>query len=130
MFDELCRVSRKYVIVSLPNPWADFHHMLRFKDYRPGQALKFYGLPVEEPEDRHKWFFSAEEAERFIHYRAAKNSMRIIQMDFEASADEDSSWARRLATRLARCILYRRDLSLRATRNGRLWVLLQKNLGS
>ena len=29
VFDELCRVTRKYLIISLPNPWASFENMLR-----------------------------------------------------------------------------------------------------
>ena len=79
VFDELCRVTRRYVIISLPNPWADFYKMLRFEDYRPGQAMKFYGLPLEPPEDRHKWYFSNEEAQKFILYRGAKNNMRVCK---------------------------------------------------
>ncbi|MDR3574626.1 MAG: methyltransferase domain-containing protein [Anaerolineaceae bacterium] len=56
-FDDLCRVSKNYVIISLPNPWADMYEVLCHQDYQPGMPFKFYGLPVEPVEDRHKWFF-------------------------------------------------------------------------
>ncbi len=82
VFDELCRVSKSYVIISLPNCyWAFWNHLKR-GDYRPGRHLKFHGPPLEKPPDRHKWFFSAEEAERFVRYKAKRNDMNIVQIDF------------------------------------------------
>jgi ubiquinone/menaquinone biosynthesis C-methylase UbiE len=85
VFDELCRVSKEYVIISLPNCHSAFLSYLKYGDYPEHQHLKFYGLPLEKPEDRHKWFFSTAEAERFIRYRAKKNNMEIDQMDVEGS---------------------------------------------
>lgn len=125
VFDELCRVTRRYVVISLPNPWADFYNMLRFGDYRPGQPTKFYGLPVEPPDDRHKWFFSSEEAEKFILYRAGKNGMHIVQMDYYNMGNEGYGW-RRLLRELVRSILFRRDLNLKALYAGTLWAVLEK----
>lgn len=90
VFDELCRVSRAYVIISLPNPWSSFYSMLFEKDYRPEQPLKFYGLPCEPPEDRHKWFFSPEEAEQFIRFRAKRNTMKIVQLDYEPGGNPEA----------------------------------------
>jgi len=125
VFDELCRVTRRYVIISLPNPWADFWHMLCYGDYRPGQPMKFYGLPLEPPDDRHKWFFSNEEAEKFILYKAVKNKMRVIQIDNYGMGSEGRGW-RRLLRVLARTILLRSDLNLRNLYAGTLWVVLEK----
>lgn len=125
VFDELCRVTRRYVIISLPNPWADFYNMLRFGDYRQDQPTKFYGLPLEKPEDRHKWFFSNEEAEKFILYRAAKNGMRMLQMDNYGMGSEGHGW-RHLLRALARAILLRSDLNLKNLYAGTLWVVLEK----
>jgi SAM-dependent methyltransferase len=62
-FSELCRVARKYVVVTLPNAY----------EVRPrikmllGQRLSKYGLPPEPPSDRHRWFFSFHEALAFVH---------------------------------------------------------------
>jgi SAM-dependent methyltransferase len=124
-FDELCRVTQHYVIISLPNPWGDFYSMLRFGDYYPGQPMKFYGLPVERPADRHKWFFSCEEAEKFILYGAAKNGMRVAQMDTSRMGGEGRGW-RRLPRILARAILFRHGLNLKNLYADRLWVVLEK----
>jgi hypothetical protein len=87
--------------------------------------MKFYGLPLEQPEDRHKWFFSYEEAEKFIIYRAAKNNMRIVQIDSEGSIREGRSW-RRLLHVLARTILLRKDINLKNLHIHTLWAVLEK----
>jgi SAM-dependent methyltransferase len=81
LFDELCRVSRRYVVISLPNPWSSFLRNLRDGCYRPEQPLKYYFLPTDPPEDRHKWFFAASEAKRFIRERGARNGFRVVQID-------------------------------------------------
>ncbi|MBN1886760.1 MAG: methyltransferase domain-containing protein [Thermoflexales bacterium] len=124
IFDELCRVTRRHVIISLPNPWGNFYGVLCFGDYRPDQAIKFYGLPLESPQDRHKWFFSTEEAEKFILYRAAKNGMQVAQMDCRVGG-EARGW-KYLARILARTILLRGDLNLKNLYAGTLWAVLEK----
>lgn len=126
VFDEVCRVSHRYVIVSLPNAWLDFYNMLRGGDYRPGQPMKFYGLPVEPPADRHKWFFSPEEAERFVEFRAAKNDMHVLQGDFEGIGNEGRGW-KRFVRAWARNILVRQDFRLKNLYAGTLWVVLERN---
>ncbi|MFW9821459.1 MAG: class I SAM-dependent methyltransferase [Candidatus Thorarchaeota archaeon] len=73
IFDELCRVSNKYVIISLPNNWANF----KFSLIKGNGNHKFYGLPAEKPTDRHKWFFNYDQALNFIELRAKKNGFRI-----------------------------------------------------
>jgi SAM-dependent methyltransferase len=116
VFDELCRVTRRYVILSLPNPWSDFFQMLRVGDYQPGHPMKFYGLPPEPPPDRHKWFFSYEEALRFILYRAERNQMVILQIDYigDDGADEASmDWVRK-------------DFYWPNLFKGSLWAVLEK----
>jgi len=75
-FDELCRVSKKYLIISLPNC-----HSSSIKKIITGQGgLKFYGLPPEKPKDRHKWFFNYEEAEDFVVKRAECNNAKVIDL--------------------------------------------------
>lgn len=125
VFDDLCRVLRRYMIISLPNPWTDFYRMLRSGEYRPGQPMKFYGLPLEPPEDRHKWFFSNDEAEKFILYRAGKNRMRVVQMDNYGMGGEGHGW-HRLFRVLARTILLRSGLNLKNLYVGTLWAVLEK----
>jgi SAM-dependent methyltransferase len=125
IFDECCRVSRNNVIITLPNPWANFYSMLRNREYQPGQPTKFYGLPLDRPDDRHKWFYSNNEAENFIFHRAAKNGMRVVQMDNYGMGGEGDGW-RRVFRVLARTVLLRSDLNLKDLYAGPLWAVLEK----
>lgn len=128
-FDELCRVTKRNVIISLPNPWNSLWNSWQNGDEQPGQALKFYGLPLEKPSDRHKWFFSAEEAEIFIQHRAKKNQMRIIQMDYQG-VDTEQAWHHKLLT-IPRTLklksIFRSNFPLKNIYAGTLWVVLEKN---
>ena len=75
-FDELIRVSKKYVILSLPNCYSsNFFKIITVKG-----KTKHYGLPLENPRDRHRWFFNYTEAERFIIERAKKNNVSDIRI--------------------------------------------------
>jgi len=85
VFDEICRVSNSHVIVALPNAHKAFWEYIKRGDYCEEQHMKFYGLPLEKPEDRHKWFFSSWEAEKFVRYRAEKNNMAVVQIDYSHS---------------------------------------------
>ena len=120
VFDELCRVSRHYVVISLPNPWANFWAMLH-----QGQAgLKYYGLPTDPPEDRHKWFFSFSQAEAFVRARAASNGFDVAQVD-------DQSWGMRTPTRPGglRGLLWQwliGQSAMQDMRHGTLWAVLER----
>ncbi len=66
VFEELLRVSDRFIIVSLPNCWRDARRPLE----RGKGHFRHYGLPLYKPEDRHKWFFSFTEARDFIEGKA------------------------------------------------------------
>jgi len=125
VFDELCRVTKRWVIISLPNPWHTFYSMLRNGYYGENCPMKFYNLPPEPPEDRHKWFFSMGEAEKFILYRSAKNEMKVVQMDSEGISGEGAG-IRGLLRRLATRILFSQTVDLRNLYAGTLWAVLEK----
>ncbi|MCS6836545.1 MAG: class I SAM-dependent methyltransferase [Anaerolineae bacterium] len=128
IFDELCRVAREAIIISLPNAYADFYHMLQHRDYQPGQALKFYGLPPEKPQDRHKWFFSLDEAERFVRYRAEKNGWQVEQFDaigHKANLVPDD-WRERIARLLRYPRPYRLGFKTRNLTSSTLWTVLRR----
>ncbi|QDT35772.1 class I SAM-dependent methyltransferase [Stratiformator vulcanicus] len=129
VFDELCRVTRSHVIISLPNPWGDMFRMLRFGPYRPDFPLKFYGLPPEPPEDRHKWFFSAQEARAFIEARAVRNGLEVLQLDREG---EGVNIARGVRNRLRRGLyrkLFHESVDLDSLMGGPTWAVLEKIKG-
>ncbi len=87
VFDELCRVSRQYVVISLPDAWSDFYQMLMHGPYARDAPMKFYNLQPDPPADRHKWFFSADEAVKFLGFRGRKNGFAPEQIDYEAYRD-------------------------------------------
>jgi SAM-dependent methyltransferase len=87
VFDEICRVSSRHVIVSLPNAWATILQVICFGDFAPNQHMKFYGFPPDKPVDRHKWFLSYDEAKYFIEQRGRANHMRVVQTDRFYSID-------------------------------------------
>lgn len=87
--DELFRVAHKNVIVTLPNPlrsiWSYMFKRRTGKDDQYGMYSKYYGLPLETPEDRHRWFFSYDEAVRFMTHKAKKNgfAVTVIETDMD-----------------------------------------------
>ena len=73
IFDEICRIAKNNIIISLPNSWARF----KFSLISGKSGHKFYGLPVEKPLDRHKWFFNYEQALNFLKVRGKRNNFNI-----------------------------------------------------
>jgi SAM-dependent methyltransferase len=63
VFDEMLRISDRFVIVSWHNCWVNARRPLG----RGHGGFSHYGLPAEAPIDRHKWFFNITEASKFIH---------------------------------------------------------------
>lgn len=123
VFDELCRVTSKYLIISLPNPWAGFMNMLRGGYYKHTELpIKFYNLPTHLPEDRHKWFYGAHEAERFIKERGKLNGMEVLQIDRENASLNLKSRLYRMALKL----IVHRDVDVDSLWSGNVWAVLVK----
>ncbi len=79
VFDEMVRVTREYLIISLPNPWSNLvKYIIRYG--RSGKTGIQYGFPAKKPQDRHKWFFSYREAEEFILDKAKQNSLEVVEL--------------------------------------------------
>jgi hypothetical protein len=87
MVDELFRVSNQFVIISLPNCLSVFTKWNIVFHTRIG---KYYGLPFEEPEDRHRWLFSYLDIDRFFSHYCSKNGYRIRQEFLQCSYTD--SW--------------------------------------
>jgi 2-polyprenyl-3-methyl-5-hydroxy-6-metoxy-1,4-benzoquinol methylase len=126
VFDELCRVTRKWLIISMPNPWGNFFQMLLKGHNSEKNAMKFYKLPLEQPEDRHKWFFSTEEAIRFIDYRATKNHMRVVKKDLQGYVNKGLG-LRTLIRKTIMRILFSSEVKNVDFYTGPLWVVLKKD---
>ena len=76
IFGDMVRVSRKYLIISLPNNWANARRPIG----RGKGSFGHYGLPVDPPQDRHKWFFSLTEAEEFIEGQLKKYPISLLEL--------------------------------------------------
>ena len=75
-FNELIRVTRNHVILSLPNNWANARKAIE----RGRGSFSHYGLPAEPPMDRHKWFFCLTDAQSFIEAQAKHHRLNITEV--------------------------------------------------
>ena len=115
MFGELVRVARRYVILALPNNWANARKPLG----RGKGSFSKYGLPVEPPADRHKWFFSLSEAVQFITYQLEKYALTLHGWHVTEKP-------RRWAVRAWRRLLYPSQMRYLNRYAHTLWVVLEK----
>ncbi len=76
VFAELVRVSRKRILISLPNNW----NAARMRIQRGKGSFKHYGLPLDPPGDRHRWFFSYTEARDFLLGQGGRFGLTIESM--------------------------------------------------
>lgn len=74
-FDELCRVSRDYVIVGLPNELEWFQRLGLLIGHFSGK----YGLPTTRPADRHHWIFGLADVLNFVEKRGEANGFHVIR---------------------------------------------------
>jgi hypothetical protein len=120
-FDECCRISSEYIIISLPNPYSDFMNFL-YKGKYMGRSkdMKFYGLPPEPEDDRHRWFYSPTDAREFIEYRAEKNGYSILQYDFMGGGDK-------MHNEHPLKIFFRKDLCIDDMEIGTMWWICKRN---
>lgn len=104
IFEELIRVSRRWVIISWPNNWV----AARVPIERGRGQFKFYGLPADRPDDRHKWFFCHSQAREFVFEHAKRKAFTIAA---ERSTQKPKffliRWLRRLRYPLQACYLNR-----------------------
>lgn len=76
IFDELVRVTRGHLLVTLPNNW----NSARLRLARGRGAIAHYGLPLEPPPDRHRWFFGFSEAEEFFRGQARRTGLELVEL--------------------------------------------------
>ncbi|MFA5779763.1 MAG: class I SAM-dependent methyltransferase [Elusimicrobiota bacterium] len=76
IFDELVRVAKNHIIISLPNNWVN----ARLPISRGKGSFGHYGLPAVPPPDRHKWFFGLSEAINFIKKKSETSAVTVAEM--------------------------------------------------
>jgi SAM-dependent methyltransferase len=75
-FGELVRVARGTIVVSLPNNHANARRPIE----RGRGSIGHYGLPLEAPVDRHKWFFSLGEAAAFLGGQVGRHPVELVEL--------------------------------------------------
>lgn len=116
VFGEMVRVSKKHLIISLPNSWCNARRRIE----RGKGSFGHYGLPIEKPVDRHKWFFSLSEAKTFVEGQGMKYELSITDLHAtEKQRLSILSIARKLRYFSTECY-YNRYVHT-------LWVLFTKN---
>ncbi|HEX67439.1 MAG TPA: class I SAM-dependent methyltransferase [bacterium] len=75
-FEELVRVSRKFIVITLPNC---YEFRLRWRFLIGRRLSGKYGLPPDRPLDRHRWLISLKDAYDFVHFQANKLGLDILQ---------------------------------------------------
>jgi predicted SAM-dependent methyltransferase len=76
MVDELLRVARKQVLISLPNC---FDLYTKYNIVFNNKAGKYYGLPLSVPEDRHRWIFGWQTLDTFFKDYCQKNNLVLSE---------------------------------------------------
>lgn len=81
--EELLRVSSGFVIISLPLGTYEFKNYLGTSfsfsvDKRRGAVTKYYGLPLEKPVDRHRWWISFDDIINF--YFRKSSSYHVLKL--------------------------------------------------
>ena len=120
IFDDLCRVSKRFIIISVPNAWR----MLKFM-IQGSNGHKFYGLPLNKPKDRHKWFFNYEQALDFFKKRGDKNNFKI-RYHFHVPI-KLGNWKFKIYELVLK-LLFEKKLNQKNLHTISLWVLLEKNV--
>lgn len=75
VFGELVRVCGGHLILSLPNNWANARRAIE----RGYGTIGHYGLQIQKPVDRHKWFFNLEEAIQFMEGQPQKFPVKVAE---------------------------------------------------
>jgi SAM-dependent methyltransferase len=104
MFGEIVRVASRYVVITLPNNWST----ARKRIAKGHGSFIHYGLPLDRPDDRHKWFFNTQEACEFLVGQAGKYNLSVREL----VALEKPKNVANLAWRRLRYPLNRRYLNL------------------
>lgn len=116
IFGEIVRVSKKYIIISLPNNWSNARKPIE----RGVGSFSHYGLPSVRPIDRHKWFFGLSEAINFCTEQEKLYPISIKEMIVNEKP-------RPLITKMARHLKYP-NLERYLNRYAHtVWVVFEKN---
>jgi SAM-dependent methyltransferase len=119
--DEIVRVARQYLIISLPNPVGQYWPRL----VRGGGQSVHYGLPSVPPADRHRWFFNYEEGKAFLLGMARKHHLSVERLIPVPLIEEAVWWKAVIKQAMKRIIAHGGDRYLNLGTQA-IWAVLQK----
>jgi 2-polyprenyl-3-methyl-5-hydroxy-6-metoxy-1,4-benzoquinol methylase len=95
VFRDIQRVTNRYMIISIPNSIS--YHRLN-KIYKTHRTGKFYGLPLEKPVDRHKWYFSYREIVDFFagHEKAGTYTIERVIYQYPIRYNGETRFLKKL----------------------------------
>jgi hypothetical protein len=127
LFSEICRISSSRVLIALPNPYRSFFNLLVSGNYSAEYGLKYYNLPYDKPPlDRHRWFYSPQEAKKFVNTQASLHGFTSKLIYEEGSSHFCApSLKRRFLSLVDRYMLRGRIASL-GVLTGRMWFQLDR----
>ena len=81
ILNEMNRISNKYIFISLPNSFGSFFDIIFNRkgndEFNNGFYNKFYGLPLQKPIDRHRWFLTISDIERFFDHYCKEKKLKV-----------------------------------------------------
>ena len=107
VFDEMIRISKKTIIISLPiSSYEIFEKvilgLLRENDRKKhGVFSKYYGLPLKEVFDRHRWWLYFEDVVEYSKHISIKKSLNV-----EFYISDKKLWKRIMRRILPKRIFY------------------------
>ncbi len=117
MFQELVRVSKGFVIISWHNCWVNARRPLS----RGHGSFSHYGLPLERPADRHKWFFNLTQSLEFVRAHEKEGRYRVREL-FAGEKPRPG------LVRLVRRVRYPRQTDYLNRYAHTLWTVLEKKV--
>src|SRR5690606_26601451 len=108
--------SRRSVILSLPNCWSSARQPIQ----RGRGSFLHYGLPLDPPLDRHKWFFNISDTIGFLNGQQERSGFTIEELHV---TEKPRAWCLSMLRRM----VYVNQRSYLNRYAHTVWAVLQKS---
>jgi SAM-dependent methyltransferase len=85
-FKEVLRVSRRWVVIGLPNMCSFAHRLSMLFAGRPATAK--YDLTVAPLRDRHRWYLKLDDVDRFMENAGVSEGYALREVIYEAEGEK------------------------------------------
>jgi SAM-dependent methyltransferase len=84
-FREVLRVSRRWVVIGLPNMGSFVHRLSMLFAGRPATAK--YDLTIAPVRDRHRWYLKLDDVDRFMESAGVADGYALREVIYEAEGE-------------------------------------------